>query len=869
MKINLKNLCSSVLAAAVTFSAGHAFASNVAASEDFEGNFNSKGICEGWADNSSWAPVVVKYERETANPHSGKFAQKIICSKFGGGGVQFVCSKPVSLEKGKIYRFGFWVRGLTASGSVELNIRKIDAPWNTIVSQTFQIKNEWQYIELLQESPKTDASCWLMVRFSALGEIVLDDMKFEEVDISSLTKKLAGRSGNLVDNSSFELGGTGWGCRVATTNYFHGHDMVQHQRNYTFSPDAAYEGKGGFQLKLPEFSAAYLSSRYLELNPTHEYTISCMARTSRGNATVAMGVAGGEGSGNKTITQPVKIGKEWRRVQVTVKAPMVEKMLMCVRIFFDQPGIYDIDNVQIEQGNKVTDFKVANGSDCGITGIPDCGYINQGGQLPVNLIRYAASSADLAANELTVQALDFSEKTIFNKKFLMAQGQKTAAFVLPTEYAGVFRVEITDNKNDLLSQYIYAVIPSGMDEFKPGKPSQSFFGTHLGQITNEALDFAWLTGSRWLRLHPPLATKWMLIENEKGKFVWHDEFMKKIKDKGFGIVGSLDTTAVWASQHPELGFGWTGNKATSFPAKDIKDWENYVRQTVSHYKGIIDYWEVWNEPDASGFLKVDKEENRAAEYVRLLSAAYRVAHEVNPNVKVIGGVGTNIPTFIWSKRIADKGGIKALDILSFHWYSSLPNITEAFFKDVNMMRKLGANKKTPMPLWNTESGIFTPVTFYREDGEEARDPFGVQSQAAWVTLSYVGNMAAGVEKMFLYTSSAAGQPTRIECSVLREWDGAWRPAAVAALVTAKLLDGAKLQEAPNLADNIQKAVFTKDGYLIACVWKSYDTVGTNTVYTVPAGVKLVDIMGNVTKVKKAQKITLGTLPVWIITDESN
>ena len=868
MNIKLKTFCVSVFAASAVLSSGCLSADNVAASEGFEGSFNSTGVYEGWSDNSSWAPLEVKYERETTNPHSGKSAQKIICTKFGGGGVQFVCNKPVSIEKGRIYRLGVWVRGVTASGLIDLNVRKMDKPWNTLLSQTFRIGNEWQYVELLQESSQTDANCWLMIRFSAKGEVVLDDMKFEEVDVSSLTKKLASRSGNLVANGAFELGSAGWGCTEFPTNYFHGDEMIQHQRNHTFSAEAAYEGKAGFRLNLPQFAAAYLSSRYLELNPTHEYTISCMARASR-VASIAIGVAGGQDSGNKTITQPVTIGKEWRRVQVTVKAPMVEKMLMCVRIFFDVPGTYDIDNVQIEQGNKVTDFRLANGADYGISGMPDSGYTKQGGQLPVNLVRYTAKPEDLTASELAVQVLDFAEKSIFEKMVVLDKGQTAALLALPTEKSGVFRVEITGRRHELLAQYIYAVIPSGLDDFKAGEPAQSFFGTHVTRITDDALDFAWLTGSRWLRLHPPLATKWMLIEKEKGKFVWRDDFMKKIKNKGFGIVGSLDTTAVWASQHPELGFGWTGSKATSYPAKDIRDWENYVRQAVSHYKGVIDYWEVWNEPDTDGFLKVDKEQERAAEYVRLLSAAYRVAHEVNPDARVIGGVGTNIPTFRWSKSIADAGGIKALDILSFHWYSALPNITEAFFKDVILMRQLGADKRPVMPLWNTESGIFIPVTFYREDGENLREPFGVQSQAAWVTLSYVGNMAAGVEKMFLYTSSASGQPTRIECSVLREWDGAWRPSAVAAMVTARLLDGAKLLEAPKQTDNIQTAVFAKDGCRIVCVWKNYDAVVANPVYTAPAGSKLVDIMGNVTNVEKEQKVTIGTLPVWIITRSGN
>ena len=57
-------------------------------------------------------------------------------------------------------------------------------------------------------------------------------------------------------------------------------------------------------------------------------------------------------------------------------------------------------------------------------------------------------------------------------------------------------------------------------------------------------------GVKWLRMHPPLGTKWSVVEKEKGHFRYYDKEISLAKDAGSQVLGSLDQTPRWASDAP-------------------------------------------------------------------------------------------------------------------------------------------------------------------------------------------------------------------------------------------------------------------------------------------------------------------------------
>jgi hypothetical protein len=68
---------------------------------------------------------------------------------------------------------------------------------------------------------------------------------------------------------------------------------------------------------------------------------------------------------------------------------------------------------------------------------------------------------------------------------------------------------------------------------------------------------------------------------------------------GCKILYTLGQTPVWAALNTNTSSG-EGPGATSEP-RDMNDWSNYVRSVGLRYKGMIQYYEIWNEADAPNF----------------------------------------------------------------------------------------------------------------------------------------------------------------------------------------------------------------------------------------------------------------------------
>ena len=50
----------------------------------------------------------------------------------------------------------------------------------------------------------------------------------------------------------------------------------------------------------------------------------------------------------------------------------------------------------------------------------------------------------------------------------------------------------------------------------------------------------------------------------------------------------------------------------------------FLANTVLHYKGIIDHWEIWNEPDSSFLHSLGGESQKAKDYAKRLQKHHAV-----------------------------------------------------------------------------------------------------------------------------------------------------------------------------------------------------------------------------------------------------
>jgi len=85
-----------------------------------------EGLSQGWVKNC-YGINEAQFAPEARDVHGGRFSQRITCTKFISGGVQFRLGG-VRVERGKTYTLSLWMKGDVKS-PVYVGIRKHGEPY--------------------------------------------------------------------------------------------------------------------------------------------------------------------------------------------------------------------------------------------------------------------------------------------------------------------------------------------------------------------------------------------------------------------------------------------------------------------------------------------------------------------------------------------------------------------------------------------------------------------------------------------------------------------------------------------------------------------------------------------------------------------
>ena len=182
---------------------------------------------------------------------------------------------------------------------------------------------------------------------------------------------------------------------------------------------------------------------------------------------------------------------------------------------------------------------------------------------------------------------------------------------------------------------------------KPGRPGSqpafapaSLFGMNLYLTGRERTDgqaaqlgqVAAAGGVRWSREE----LSWANLEpNVKGQYNWgpYDYRLSLNAANGISVVGMLLTTPRWASTNPNApDYYW-------YEPTNYNDYYDFVRTAVTRWKGQINTWEIWNEPNHHGTWNCLDNCDRAVKYAQLLQGAYQAVKSADPTARVlIGGI---------------------------------------------------------------------------------------------------------------------------------------------------------------------------------------------------------------------------------------
>lgn len=320
----------------------------------------------------------------------------------------------------------------------------------------------------------------------------------------------------------------------------------------------------------------------------------------------------------------------------------------------------------------------------------------------------------------------------------------------------------------------------------------SYFGLHIHHLSYPTATTPWpsMPVPQW-RLWDA-AVRWADLEPSKGQWQFErlDAYVALAQQHGTGLLLPLAMAPAWAAARPV---------ATAEP-KDLQDWRNFVKTVVSRYKGSIQAYEIWNEPNLSDFWTGNTDQMLA-----LTKEASQIIRSVDPQAILVSPSPTADFGIPWLVEFLKKGGGRFVDVIGYHFYAN-PNtrLPEEMLPVIQRVRQvLSENGLGNKPLWNTETGWLVPAQFESED-----------LAAGFLARAFILEWAAGVQRFYWY----AWDNRSLAIVTYKEAEHRVTPAGNAFKVIQQWLVGAKMDSCTENADHSWTCQLSRSGKKQWIVW---------------------------------------------------
>jgi hypothetical protein len=300
----------------------------------------------------------------------------------------------------------------------------------------------------------------------------------------------------------------------------------------------------------------------------------------------------------------------------------------------------------------------------------------------------------------------------------------------------------------LLAGLILAARQAAAQTAVTGPPDRRF-----GVIESHvAPDKATNLGAAWTRL----IFHWAQVQ-AKGPGSWDppvdDEVIEAELAAGREIVGLLIGIPDWARDEDQLPQGlW-------LPADDPDNrWAAFVRQAVGRYRGRIDHWIIWNEPDIPAAELAHTWDGDVADFAQLQRGAYLAARSANPEAIIHLAATT-----FWADYQANREPYLArlldeitadpraashhyyFDVATAHLYFQPNQIYELLGLFTGIMRDRGLDH----PIWLVETNA-PPEDDPSWPLTAPHLKVNQREQAAFMPQALAAALAAGAERLAVY-----------------------------------------------------------------------------------------------------------------------
>ncbi|MDA3925593.1 MAG: hypothetical protein PF904_12920 [Kiritimatiellae bacterium] len=787
---------------------------------------------QGWIDDSGFAQVWAEY---SFGDEQGTRFQRTSVTKIDDNWAQLAVFPLADVSGSRLYRLSLTCRN--GSGSdISIGLRQRGKPYKFYWQKNTKFSQNWGTYDWEFRLPGNDMPMGLWIIFRNTGSFDIAKFKLERFSEAALIQELKvkypqGGPDNLAYSTRFPLGlPTGWSVNRASSDG----DVVTVE---------AAKGDLAPAMRISSAEDTSIYSAPVELvYPIVPHTASLSVR-GKGDWTISV-----FGPGLRQQSKSFKAGDEWQRVELPFKSSI--KNSFC-QITLSGKGELLIDKLHIGPESVYQGRYIAP-SQCEVAVALAPGYDAGAARVVFDDESAAVDTAltgDYKDSVVKWRLFDTNEKELSHGEFKAVKRIKLKDL---TERYGSFRLEARVERNGkALSPWAELVWhqlhrPRYWGKDAPDSP----FGVHTLSSSRHIL-MAKAIGINWTRLHDAGLEYigWWNLEPEKGNWRFFDREIKRYRKHGIKIFAELGTAPPWASYYQDAGLKTFGYFDKFFQPKNLDEYVNYVRVVCERYKGIIDAFDVWNEPwihawwgigydhTKSGRAGYVTSKNAPADFAQLTKLARDTVHEIQPKALVLG-VNTTTSSknssssyggTEWTRGIVEAGGLDHCDGIAYHCYTTggvgYPgdSVEKGLSNAISPVReKYGSISKR---IWMTEG---SPLIYRMGNGLykhtlpfENRDE--VLESADRIVRYQLSMLANGVSRIFLYSMHAHNGHFSTESkkwNVFTTDDGCLHPAGAAHAQFAWMLEDTRFVERRDISSGVYAYIFEGKKRAVAVISSS-------------------------------------------------
>jgi hypothetical protein len=856
----------------------------------FERDADGDGMADDWqfaADSN----VTATWARDEG--FAGRFSQKLMCTSFTSrspASHAMLCQiHTIRLTKGKWYRISFAAKQQNiAGGTVHVAISNTKSWDNCGLRESFRAGHKWKEFEFVFRATQTISDdIRLQFWYTSIGSFWLDDVRLEpsEPVRSKFTEVIPATSAvNLLPNSSFECGGSGWGSIADLPGWGGNLNTTAGEVDTTTAKSDGASCKIAltpstlpvfhfdyFDLYRVPVKAPLLANRgWIAVEPGADYTLSAYMR---GDCEDLVGVLSVHQAFGGNLGQQVRLNTKWQRHAFTFQ-PRAKQVFVALGLDLAaskrQAGTAWIDAVQLEKAAEATSYQPRAELEIGLETERPGNLYPYGTEATMSATAFNAGDSARSVT-LRIRTTDFDDAVVHEATVSLdvPPGRRSRLPVSTgVRQKGFYRLHVQTSAPKGQGAQVVLTRPIRFAIIEPYSNADSLFGMNHGYPWPELLDLSKQIGLCWFR---DWSLKWHDVEPEKGTFTFAeaDFQINRVLQRRLNVLALLPfPSSNWSSRAGAEVAATDRYPASreriAYMPRDLGAFAAYVRKTVQHYGGRLKVWEILNEPIYTSYALPRTKGYQVKDYVALLRVAHRAVKEVDPDALVIGGIAGGPTTY--TEEFIEAGGLRCIDALNLHTYPGLtaPDAYEEPLRRLRQrLRAAGADK----PIWFTEGA-------YYADDDKPSEPYhsswlkaaASEAEAAqWQVKFNTLLLAYGAEKIIYHSGTTGSLNNESLSGIFFEWAGAPRKMLATQAAMANLLvPPVRRLEDPEGPEGVQTHGFESHGRIVIVAWGKE---GTEPKEVSLAGTtwRAVDLQGNELNV---QKVTLTDRPIYFVSEES-